>query len=126
MNGVWKRSCVEPVRQRQTKGAATDMFGLQPPRHTSTLPISDPLGPRLPLTVKQPPSGIPHACHTKTNSERYRRAACAFAVGRSGIQRIEQRSSLFEVGRVEALGEPAIDRREQVARFGMPALVAVE
>jgi hypothetical protein len=28
----------EPVRHRQTKGAATDMFGLQPPRHTSTLP----------------------------------------------------------------------------------------
>ena len=30
----------EPVRHRQTKGAATDMFGLQPPRHTSTLPIT--------------------------------------------------------------------------------------
>src|SRR5580704_15635946 len=28
---------VEPVRHRQTKGAATDMFGLQPPRHISTL-----------------------------------------------------------------------------------------
>ncbi len=28
---------VEPVRHRQTKGAATDMFDLQPPRHTSTL-----------------------------------------------------------------------------------------
>jgi hypothetical protein len=25
------------VRHRQTKGAATDMFDLQPPRHTSTL-----------------------------------------------------------------------------------------
>jgi len=30
---------VEPVRHRQTKGAATDMFDLQPPRHTSTLPL---------------------------------------------------------------------------------------
>src|SRR5260370_33937705 len=30
---------VEPVRQRKTKGAATDMFGLQPLRHTPTLPI---------------------------------------------------------------------------------------
>jgi len=29
---------VEPLRHRQTKGAATDMFGLQPPRHISTLP----------------------------------------------------------------------------------------
>jgi hypothetical protein len=28
----------EPVRHRQTKGTATDMFDLQPPRHTSTLP----------------------------------------------------------------------------------------
>src|ERR1700687_133557 len=27
----------EPVRHRQTKGAETDMFDLQPPRHTSTL-----------------------------------------------------------------------------------------
>jgi hypothetical protein len=31
----------EPVRHRQTKGAATDMFDLQPPRHTSTLPRAD-------------------------------------------------------------------------------------
>src|SRR6266850_3645376 len=29
---------LEPVRHRQTKGAATDMFGLPPPRHTPTLP----------------------------------------------------------------------------------------
>ena len=28
---------VEPLRHRQTKGAATDTFGLQPPRHISTL-----------------------------------------------------------------------------------------
>ena len=27
------------MRHRQTKGAATDMFGLPPPRHTPTLPI---------------------------------------------------------------------------------------
>jgi hypothetical protein len=27
----------EPVRHRQTKGAATDMFDLPPPRHISTL-----------------------------------------------------------------------------------------
>ena len=30
----------EPLRHRQTKEAATDMFGLQPPRHISTLPIA--------------------------------------------------------------------------------------
>ena len=30
---------VEPLRHRQTKGAATDMPGLPPPRHFPTLPI---------------------------------------------------------------------------------------
>src|ERR1041385_6227459 len=30
----------EPLRHRQTKEAATDMFSLQPPRHISTLPFS--------------------------------------------------------------------------------------
>jgi hypothetical protein len=29
---------VEPLRHRQTKGAETDMFDLQLPRHISTLP----------------------------------------------------------------------------------------
>jgi hypothetical protein len=32
---------VEPLRHRQTKGAATDMFFLTPPRHISTLPNSE-------------------------------------------------------------------------------------
>ena len=31
---------VEPLRHRQTKEAATDMFYLTPPRHISTLPKS--------------------------------------------------------------------------------------
>src|SRR5882762_5494751 len=31
---------VELLRHRQTKGAATDMFYLTPPRHISTLPIA--------------------------------------------------------------------------------------
>ena len=31
---------VEPLRHRQTKGAATDMFYLMPPRHISTLHFS--------------------------------------------------------------------------------------
>ena len=39
----------EPVRHRQTKGAATDMFDLQPPRHISTL--------RNPETTKGPLPG---------------------------------------------------------------------
>src|SRR5271166_2301123 len=32
----------EPLRHRQTKEAATDMFSLQPPRHIPTLPNHDP------------------------------------------------------------------------------------
>src|SRR5271169_5094243 len=37
---------VEPLRHRQTKGAATDMFYLTPPRHISTLPKSDLTAPK--------------------------------------------------------------------------------
>ena len=33
------------MRHRQTKGAATDMFYLTPPRHISTLHLSDVLRP---------------------------------------------------------------------------------
>ena len=36
---------VEPLRHRQTKGAATDMFYLMPPRHISTLHFPDLTGP---------------------------------------------------------------------------------
>jgi hypothetical protein len=39
---------------------------------------------------------------------------------------MEQRCCLLQVGRVEALGEPAIDRRENVARFLVAALVVAE
>jgi hypothetical protein len=44
---------VEPLRHRQTKGAATDMFFLTPPRHISTLPFSTELGG--PRHVRFPP-----------------------------------------------------------------------
>ncbi len=40
MSGMWKRVMVEPLRHRQTKEAATDMFDLQPPRHISTLHLA--------------------------------------------------------------------------------------
>src|SRR5215472_8176141 len=39
---------------------------------------------------------------------------------------VEQRLCLFEIGRAKAFGEPAIYRREEVARFGAAALVAAE
>ena len=43
--GVETGTTGELVRHRQTKGAATDMFNLQPLRHTSTLPKGGPLRP---------------------------------------------------------------------------------
>ena len=39
-------------------------------------------------------------------------------------QLVEQRLCLFQIGGIEALGEPAVDRCEQIARFGPPALLA--
>src|SRR6266478_5813105 len=36
---------------------------------------------------------------------------------------VEQRLRVFEVGRVEAFGEPREDRREEVAGFGVTTLV---
>src|SRR6266566_3390821 len=39
-------------------------------------------------------------------------------------QLIEQHLRFFEIRRVEAFGEPAVDRREKVAGFGAPALLA--
>ena len=39
-------------------------------------------------------------------------------------QLIEQRLGVLEVGGVEAFGEPAVDRREQVAGLGALALIA--
>jgi hypothetical protein len=41
-------------------------------------------------------------------------------------QCIEQRPCVFEIGRLEAFGEPAVDRCEEVAGFGVAALVAAE
>jgi hypothetical protein len=39
---------------------------------------------------------------------------------------VEQRLRVFEVGRVEAFGEPREDRREEVAGFGVMTLVATQ
>jgi hypothetical protein len=52
----------EPVRHRQTKGAATDMFDLQLPRHTSTLPTPAAgysRDERLLVAVAQPRTAVP-------------------------------------------------------------------
>ena len=44
----------------------------------------------------------------------------------SSRQFFEQRLRLFQIGGVDPLGEPAVDRREQLAGFGVAALVAAE
>src|SRR6516164_7698809 len=54
---------VEPLRHRQPKGAATDMFNLQPPRHISTLP--DPALAACPLLRRL--QGRPDVRRTVTN-----------------------------------------------------------
>jgi hypothetical protein len=39
-------------------------------------------------------------------------------------QFVEQRLGALQVGGVEALGEPVVDRGEEIAGFGAPALLA--
>ena len=41
-------------------------------------------------------------------------------------QFVEQRLGFFQVGGIEPLGEPAVNRGEKVSCFGAPALVAAE
>jgi RNA-directed DNA polymerase len=40
-------------------------------------------------------------------------------------QCVEQRLRLFEIGRAEAFGEPAVNGREQIARFGGAPVIAL-
>ena len=49
---------VEPLRHRQTKGAATDMFYLKPPRHISTLRSKAPFFSRPIISGLPLPTGI--------------------------------------------------------------------
>ena len=41
-------------------------------------------------------------------------------------QLVEQGPRLFQIGRIKAFGEPAVDRGEKVAGFGAATLVAAE
>src|SRR6266403_2202018 len=87
---------VEPLRHRQTKGAATDMFYLTPPRHISTLPNSDlggrgcevrftpmsrhrefdRLGPKFRGTVAQVRAWSPRPLASQQHASALRRSAC--------------------------------------------------
>ena len=48
------------------------------------------------------------------------------SVPRLCIELVQQRLCVFEVGRIKALGEPAVDRREDIAGLGLAALVTPE
>ena len=53
-----------------------------------------------------------------------RREGGVIGAAARSFQLVEQRLCLFEIGGGEALGEPAVDRGEQVARGGAATLVA--
>ena len=83
----------EPLRHRQTKGAATDMFYLTPPRHISTLPNRAVLTARQSLPVFpdkrtiSEPVGMSHpdSCTVEdSDSLSLRRRGRAAPVARSG------------------------------------------
>ena len=74
------------MRHRQTKGAATDMFDLQPPRHISTLrnfAVALRSGER-PLTERTPgvqpaprePVFMPHTCRSPCRRDRFSWVVC--------------------------------------------------
>ena len=44
-------------------------------------------------------------------------------VVRLSIERLEQRHCLYEIGRVEAFGEQAVDRRQDATGFGTATLL---
>ena len=48
----------------------------------------------------------------------------AFSIASFRRQPIEQRFGLLQIARIEALGEPAIDRSEKITRFIPLALIA--
>src|SRR6516162_8543696 len=49
---------------------------------------------------------------------------CGAKVQRLRIEFVQQRLCVFEIGRAETLGKPAVDRREQIARLDAAALAA--
>src|SRR6516165_5405774 len=63
---------------------------------------------------------------SKREPERTAARLCVRQATRVVAQLVEQRLCLFEVRRIEAFGEPAVDRRQKVAGFGGATLVAAQ
>src|SRR5215211_7677084 len=56
----------------------------------------------------------------------FRVLPCVQEVRERGIKLVEQRLSFLQIGRVEALGEPAVDLREHIASLLALTLLAPE
>src|SRR6516164_2441262 len=56
-----------------------------------------------------------------TSADKFRRTSSSLLP-----EFVEQRLCVFEIGRIKAFGEPAVERGEQVAGFGLAALVAAQ
>jgi hypothetical protein len=56
----------------------------------------------------------------------YRRSGREFTLLAASCELVEERLGVLQIGGVEALGEPAVDRREQVVGLGAFALIAPE
>src|SRR4051812_4122514 len=79
----------EPVRHRQTKGAATDMFDLPPPRHIPTLRSTEArVGPArpsvLPLNSRWPVYGATSAVRWKAAVQSSKAYVATTLGGRGG------------------------------------------
>src|SRR5271166_5869404 len=73
--GCGNGATAEPLRHRQTKGAATDMLSLTPPRHISTLPIPADRGAGL------------YALRDRSSGRRKKALGSALAQPRRGVGR---------------------------------------
>jgi hypothetical protein len=75
-----ERIMAEPLRHRQTKEAATDMFYLKPPRHISTLPKTE-------VVLHERPFRL-----TPVNGHRYAALACQKSA--DIVAKVENRTAL--------------------------------
>ena len=65
---------VKPLRHRQTKEAATDMFDLKPLRHTSTLPFATGMKPAVQPAMSAVPESGSKSAPNHINWRAYRQS----------------------------------------------------